>query len=637
LADEEQLRTLKQGVDVWNTWRHQAGDVCIDLSDAPLRKAYLSGADLSEANLSEADLSEATLNDANLSRAHLFAVNLTEADLRGADLTGAKLSEGALTKANLTEAKLRGANLWKANLTETNLSDANLSRANLNDADLSDANLSRANLSDADLGDADLSGAHLFRADLRRADLKGTRLFKADLTGAELIEADLGWSFGLEADLSEAILSNANLTEADLRGANLTGADLRGANLTKANLRGANLRGVDITKINLSRAVLTGMNLSKLNFSEANLNQANLSWVDLSEATLNQANLSRADLSESNLSKAHLTNADLTEANLSGAVLLGADLTATILFKADCHDADFRQAALIDSILDNAVITDARLWETQRSGWSIKGIVCERVLWSRDGDEPTVYGIGDFERIFAEKPCIVLHYPGGISLVDLIILPLTIDRLQAKYPNCALHIRSVQDAGSIATVIITVEDIANRGSTTSRDDLPGLRSDLNYIVGQRDLLRDQFLPIFKELALRGTQTIIGEITNPTMIGGRMSGDIYNIQGQTGAVGRSSEARDMIFQQISSQSGFDISKLAGELTRLRTAMKQGTTGSVEEDQAIAAVGAAEKAAAQGDGPAALQYLKAAGKWAAGVAEKIGVTVATEAIKQATGLP
>lgn len=42
--------------------------------------------------------------------------------------------------------------------------------------------------------------------------------------------------------------------------------------------------------------------------------------------------------------------------------------------------------------------------------------------------------------------------------------------------------------------------------------------------------------------------------------------------------------------------------------------------------------AEEAAAKGDGPAALQYLKSASKWTLGIAEKIGLAVATEALKR-----
>jgi hypothetical protein len=41
MADEEQLRTLKQGVEAWNAWRQKAGGETphIDLHEADLREA----------------------------------------------------------------------------------------------------------------------------------------------------------------------------------------------------------------------------------------------------------------------------------------------------------------------------------------------------------------------------------------------------------------------------------------------------------------------------------------------------------------------------------------------------------------------------------------------------------------------
>jgi len=63
------------------------------------------------------------------------------------------------------------------------------------------------------------------------------------------------------------------------------------------------------------------------------------------------------------------------------------------------------------------------------------------------------------------------------------------------------------------------------------------------------------------------------------------------------------------------------------------MKGEATGTREQDKAIVAVADVEEAAAKGDGPAALGYLKTAGKWTLGIAEKIGVAVAAEAIKRA----
>jgi hypothetical protein len=228
---------------------------------------------------------------------------------------------------------------------------------------------------------------------------------------------------------------------------------------------------------------------------------------------------------------------------------------------------------------------------------------------------------------------IVLRYPGGLSLVELAMLPLIIERLQVEHPDCALHIRSVQDDGTGATVTITVEDITNRDSDTFRHEVDRLQSELKYMEGQRDLYRDQFMPIFRELVIRSGQTIIGKITNPAVIEGSMSRDTYNISGQAGAVGPDAHAHDMTFQQI--QNSLDLPKLAGELGRLRTAMKQETEGTREQDKAVAAVAEAEEAAIKGDGPTALRHLRTAGKWALGIAEKISETVAADAIKKALG--
>jgi hypothetical protein len=111
----------------------------------------------------------------------------------------------------------------------------------------------------------------------------------------------------------------------------------------------------------------------------------------------------------------------------------------------------------------------------------------------------------------------------------------------------------------------------------------------------------------------------------------MSRDTYNIPGQAGAVGPGAQARNNTFQQI--QAGIDLPKLADELGRLRNAMKGEATGTREQDKAIGAVADAEEAATRGDGPTALQYLKSAGEWTLGIAEKIGVGVAIEALKRA----
>jgi hypothetical protein len=68
-----------------------------DLSGLSLRRAVLVGANLSGSNLSGADLSGADLRDANLSDADLLHTNLTGADLRNTNLREARNSTLPLT------------------------------------------------------------------------------------------------------------------------------------------------------------------------------------------------------------------------------------------------------------------------------------------------------------------------------------------------------------------------------------------------------------------------------------------------------------------------------------------------------------------------------------------------------------
>ncbi|NKM68575.1 hypothetical protein [Rhizobium laguerreae] len=114
------------------------------------------------------------------------------------------------------------------------------------------------------------------------------------------------------------------------------------------------------------------------------------------------------------------------------------------------------------------------------------------------------------------------------------------------------------------------------------------------------------------------------------------GDSYKV-GQAGAVGPNAHSHDMTFQQVWSEAEqkVDLKTLADELSKLRSALKEQALTS-EEDAAIGEIAKAESAAKNNDGPKALAHLKAAGNWALGVAEKIGVGVATSAIKTALGV-
>jgi AbiTii-like protein len=132
-----------------------------------------------------------------------------------------------------------------------------------------------------------------------------------------------------------------------------------------------------------------------------------------------------------------------------------------------------------------------------------------------------------------------------------------------------------------------------------------------------------------------TQT--NQAQSSDQIGGIKLGDEYKISGQLAAVGPGAHAHDINFNQIWNQmSGkVDLQQLAADLSRLRQEMMK---DAVEPEQAIAVgeVARAEQAAKSGDGPNALMYLKAAGKWASDKAIEIGAKVAAEFITKSMNL-
>jgi hypothetical protein len=118
---------------------------------------------------------------------------------------------------------------------------------------------------------------------------------------------------------------------------------------------------------------------------------------------------------------------------------------------------------------------------------------------------------------------------------------------------------------------------------------------------------------------------------------RMTNDTYTA-GQAGAMGPNAQASNMTFIQNSTPlpTGIDLKALSVELAQLRAEMRKNAK-EPEEDEAVSAIGKAEKAAAAGDQSGAMQHLKSAGNWALDVATKLGVAVASKALEHSLGMP
>jgi len=211
--------------------------------------------------------------------------------------------------------------------------------------------------------------------------------------------------------------------------------------------------------------------LSGADLNQAFLDQAKLFLADLSRTDLSKASLNESDLSGAKLREAILWRVDLYLADLSGADLSGSAFDMAKLSEATLNNADLRATSLIDAVLDNADLTDAKLWSTQRDGWSIKGVKCEHAFWDRNGKEATHYDPGEFERLHSEGLSIQLRYEDGMSPIEVDTLPMLIRHLQSGHQGTVLRLRSIEHAPGGAKARIVIEDTGDEDPATLKDDL----------------------------------------------------------------------------------------------------------------------------------------------------------------------
>jgi uncharacterized protein YjbI with pentapeptide repeats len=223
VANETQVRLLKQGWEVWDEWRNAHPDIRPDLSEADLSRINLSYIHLDGADLHKANLSETSLVLSKLKRADLRFANLERAILHGAsgteaNLKLAKLNDAEFIMAKLGDADLSGATLIGAKLMQADLHKADLSATLLGSADLSRADLRSANLSEANLIEADFTGADISHADFSKCTMDKTQLGNVDLSQAKGLETVKHYgpsTIGIDT----IYRSGGNIPEVFLRGA----------------------------------------------------------------------------------------------------------------------------------------------------------------------------------------------------------------------------------------------------------------------------------------------------------------------------------------------------------------------------------------------------------------------------------
>ncbi|NTW82935.1 MAG: hypothetical protein HGB36_06140 [Chlorobiaceae bacterium] len=162
MTKEEYLSILRQGAEVWNSWREEVPELQIDLSGVDFTAIS------PHINFEGINFSYVCLKYTNFSLLQLKKTNFAFANLEGANFLF----------SNLEYADLRGTNLKSASFEDADIQHALLTHADLYDTLLSNANCKGADFSYAFLKGTDLSGANLENAKVTSVNFEKQIFFK---------------------------------------------------------------------------------------------------------------------------------------------------------------------------------------------------------------------------------------------------------------------------------------------------------------------------------------------------------------------------------------------------------------------------------------------------------------------------
>ena len=255
------------------------------------------------------------------------------------------------------------------------------------------------------------------------------------------------------------------------------------------------------------------------------------------------------------------------------------------------------------------------------------------------------YRVANLEDINIDNP-LIFDQDEHLAILDVVIEYASTKSISTKYWTGAIH------AASVPRILLTadptyqfIEGVPPEFQPHVVESGKGLSVE-ESLTEEFNLFEQSFLSVQEPDAIEryvkmqvqaGALAGNYEASTRQLFIGAIMGDQYNVSGQTGAIGPNAHAHDIAFNQVWSQlqNKVDLPKLANELVKLRETMQRNAT-EPEHTFAIGAVTAAEQSARQNNGPKVVEYLKIAGKWTYGLAEKIGVDLAVEALKEAIGM-
>ena len=349
--------------------------------------------------------------------------------------------------------------------------------------------------------------------------------------------------------------------------------DLRRAHLEKRDLRGINFHNAILDRIYLNSANLSENDLSSASLGCSKLINADLSYANLKRTYFGEADLNNSNFKRADLYRADLKNANLSSANLQEAYLGEADLNETNLVGANLSGADLWRTNLVDAKCDNVTLSRAKLWGTQTSGWSIKGIICTSVYWDKEAKILKKYKPGEFEKLHSGKPIIILHYSGGITTLEFATLPGMITKLASEHPGCILRLHALKHEAGEATVEIVMDESGGTDASMLRQELE--RTAQQWQNGIRTLLEENVdSVILRHIELSNSRLIDAVVENTKAktaeISKSLSSVMRNIDKLASSQQATQESIEELVREISSLPPPMQNTLLGLLTNIAAA-------------------------------------------------------------------
>ena len=377
----------------------------LNFEGARFEQADFTGCVFRKSNMKKSNFKSATLFGCDFSSCQMQESNFSKADLRGADIQFSDLTDADFSKADLREGtsavkrkmkqygdEFTGAKAGFVTFNGSILFNVCMRGVTAINADFSDAIMEGVDFEDADLRDCSMKGANLNNANLNNADIRNANFFAANLTNTKLDNIEKGGAKFkrtlLDDDQHEIFdeieLSLDELVEKHIKWVGSAGKLGEQMDLSHYDMRKLKtLAEKKLTAIMAEDTVFADMNLQSISLQSAKLarsdfRQSDLRHSDCRGAQMNEGIFIRAKMQKANfgplvfkitngaekkipcnLSDAVLRYADCTQSDFRYANFKNADLTRVDFADCDLRYADFRGAIMEDTILVNALTTDA--------------------------------------------------------------------------------------------------------------------------------------------------------------------------------------------------------------------------------------------------------------------------------------